>query len=99
MNKKEEKKKAKTVGEVYDVEKILGKKIENGKKFYLVKWENYPESKNTWEKASNILSIDLIDDFENAERNKLKRKFSDEDEADAIVPKRKKHNVSSISFN
>lgn len=61
--------------------------------------EKLPRVKKYVGKASNILSIDLIDDFENAERNKLKRKFSDEDEADAVVPKRKKQNVSSISFN
>lgn len=100
MNKKAKEMKEKMVkGEVYDVENILKKKIVNGKKFYLVKWENFPESESTWEVASNIFSSELVDDFERRERRKLKRKFSYKDEADVIAPKRKKEHVSSKSFN
>lgn len=42
----------------YEVEDVLGKKIEkvNGRKqtFYLIKWKNYPVSDNSWEPEANL---------------------------------------------
>lgn len=35
--------------QVYQVEKIVGKRIKNGHNEYLVKWEGYDNSQNTWE--------------------------------------------------
>ena len=41
--------------ETYIVEKILGKKLENRKTYYLIKWKSYKESESTWE-PSEILN-------------------------------------------
>ncbi|CEG81999.1 hypothetical protein RMATCC62417_16131 [Rhizopus microsporus] len=50
--------------EEYEVEKILDHKvIKRGKKVtfkYLIKWLNYDENDNTWEREGNIFATDLI---------------------------------------
>jgi hypothetical protein len=51
--------------EEYDVERILDKKIKNGRDYYLVKWVGYPESQSTWEVRKNLSSVSkMIDQFE-----------------------------------
>lgn len=77
---------------IYDVEKILNKKVVDGKTYYLLKWQDYPESDSSWEVDTNVLCSELIEDYENRERQHLKRKIVDK--ADAIQLKRKKENVS-----
>ena len=42
------------VSEYYEVEEIKGKKKIGGKWMYYVKWENYPDSENTWEPVENL---------------------------------------------
>lgn len=43
----------------YVVEKILDKKIDTkGRSKYLVKWEGYPSSSNTWEPLENLVDCD-----------------------------------------
>ena len=37
---------------LYDVEAIVGYKVENGKDLFLVKWVGYPAEDNTWEPRS-----------------------------------------------
>jgi len=34
--------------QVFEVEKIIEKKIEDGEVLYLVKWKNYSTSDNSW---------------------------------------------------
>ncbi len=46
--------------EDYDVEKIVNKKIVNGKLFYFVKWEGYSDEDNTWEPAKNLSHLDIL---------------------------------------
>ena len=41
------------------MKKIIGKKIEKKKIFYLVNWEGYNEEDNTWEPAENLLEDNL----------------------------------------
>lgn len=49
----------------FEVQNILDKKILRGKSFYLVKWEGYPESDNTWEPLENLVNSSvLIEEFE-----------------------------------
>lgn len=50
--------------EVFSVEKITQKKIQDGKVFYLLKWHGYPESENTWEPEENLSCPDLIERYE-----------------------------------
>ena len=61
----------------YNVERIVEKKIINGTNKYLIKWEGYPESQNTWEPLDNLLSVvEMVDEFENSLREKEKEKYS-----------------------
>ena len=41
---------------VYRIEKILKKKKVKGQTYYLIKWKGYPDSFNSWEKDSNVIS-------------------------------------------
>lgn len=46
------------------VERIEGRKEINGTMFYLVKWDGWPQSHNTWEPESNLGNIKfMIDEF------------------------------------
>ena len=66
MAKQKKSKKAKeiTTENLYTVEKILSKRIVNGKVLYYLKWLGYPESENTWEPEENLECPSLIYDFE-----------------------------------
>lgn len=49
----------------YEVEEIIGKKINKKGVFYKVKWEGYPESESTWEPKENLTNVkELIEEFE-----------------------------------
>ena len=63
---------------LYNVEKIVDKKIfANGEAKYQVKWEGYPDSKNTWEPLENLLYvIEMVEQFEVLLVEKEKEKFS-----------------------
>jgi hypothetical protein len=57
MNKKKDKE--------YTVEKIVDRRMVKGKYEYLIKWEDYPESENTWEPLKNLGSIkELVDEYD-----------------------------------
>lgn len=47
---------------LYEVKKILKSKSLDGKKYYLIKWKNWPDEFNSWEEESTLSSIKpLID--------------------------------------
>ena len=48
---------------VFRVENILATRLRGGKRQYLVNWEGYPSTENTWEPEDNILDSQLIDNF------------------------------------
>ena len=57
----------------YKIEKILKNRIRNKKKEFFVKWENLPETENSWVKAKDFQSKQTIKDyFENKKVNKIK---------------------------
>ena len=64
--KKSKKAKTSVVEPVYSVERIIKKKIDQGKVFYYLKWFGYPESDNTWEPEENLDCPDLIGKFESS---------------------------------
>ena len=50
---------------LYEVEKIIGKKIINGKPRYRVKWEGYSVGESTWEVASHLRHVkEMVEEFE-----------------------------------
>jgi len=50
--------------EVYQVEKILSKRLKSGKLEYYIKWKGYDDPKdNTWEPEENCQCPDLIREF------------------------------------
>lgn len=53
-----------TVGE-YEVEKILSRKVVQGRICYLVKWLGYSSNENTWEPVEHLYRcVDLVEKFE-----------------------------------
>lgn len=65
---------SKTLPDMYTVEKIIDKRLMNGKVQYLVKWEDYSESDNTWEPLTNLESVDhLIDDYEKRHKKRVRK--------------------------
>lgn len=40
--------------DVYEVEKILDKRMHNNKAYYYVKWAGFPDSEATWEPINNL---------------------------------------------
>ena len=49
---------------VYEVERIVAKRVRGGQAEYFIQWQNYSPSENMWEPAEH-LSEDLIALFEN----------------------------------
>lgn len=67
MPKKNRKRKAREIEqqeeEVFSVEKIVSKKVVEGKTQYLLKWKGYDSDENTWEPEENLDCQDLLDEF------------------------------------
>ena len=53
-----------TVMGVYEVERIVAKRVKGGKAEYFIQWQNYSPTENSWEPAEH-LPEDLIAAFEN----------------------------------
>ena len=53
-----------TVMGIYEVERIVAKRVKGSKAEYFIQWQNYCPSENTWEPAEH-LPQDLIAAFEN----------------------------------
>lgn len=61
--------------EEYEVERIVDKKTEKGKVYYLIKWKSYSSDNNTWEPESDLLNQipDLINQFEEKIKTPIKK--------------------------
>lgn len=57
---------------VYEVEKFLGKKLENNNPFYLIKWKNWSTEFSTWEPVHNLTNCtELLKEFEEGRSRSL----------------------------
>ena len=71
--------------ELYSVDKIIGMQINKGNREYLVRWEGYAASHDTWEPIENLVGCAKeIRDYETA------RAAEDKAAAVAVVAKRQK---------
>jgi hypothetical protein len=60
--------------EVWEVEKILGKRIRKGQLQYWLRWKGYDESWDTWTPASDFENMeDLIQEFNQSAQQKRQR--------------------------
>jgi len=46
-------------GHLYEVEKVMGYKKENGKEYYYVHWKGYPAEDDSWEPKENLNDVAL----------------------------------------
>lgn len=65
---------------IYIVEAVLATRVQNGVTEYLVNWEGYPYSDNTWEPADNLTNNLMLADFlekqQRSERSQAKGKHT-----------------------
>ena len=55
--------------EAYEVEKIVGFQVSDGRQLYRVRWKNYSEEHDTWEPLTNLSRAKMaIRDFHRANR-------------------------------
>ncbi|XP_030829163.1 chromobox protein homolog 1 [Strongylocentrotus purpuratus] len=84
--------------EVYQVEKVVDKRIHKGRVEYLLKWKGYGDDESTWEPQDNLECPDLIEAYEKKIREKeaLKRKSAQNVAAgDVAAKKRRKEEAAA----
>ena len=71
--------------DVYQIEKIIGKRTKRGRKEYKVKWEGYPLSQCTWEPIENLLNVlYMVEDYDNSHST------ANSDKATTVLGKKRK---------
>lgn len=54
--------------DLFEIDRIMGKKVERNAMYFLVKWKGYPNKENTWEPIENFMDfkflLQKIDEFD-----------------------------------
>ena len=78
--------------EFYNIEKILGRRKQNGRIEYKIKWEGYPISQCTWEPMKNLETAkELVEEYDRTHPQTLDKKPG------KTEPKKKDKNNSLLS--